>query len=150
MVFSGVGNIYCTAFSLLLYIQWGYFVSINAWSSTLKFLVNNISSNIFQVTTMFPNGRLWVWILVLFELLSQANGPKEDSATSILGISIFPLKVARPSIFIGTPSIFESLTLKQIYLYCKTIMILAGLPRARSARGTTTTTTTPKALFAWP
>ena len=73
---------------------------------------------------MFPNGRLWVWILVLFELLSQANGSKEDSATSILGISIFPLKVARPSIFIGTPSIFESLTLKQIYLYCETIMIL--------------------------
>ena len=37
---------------------------------------------------------------------------------------IFRLKVARPSIFIGTPSIFESLILKQIYLYCKTIMIL--------------------------
>ena len=31
-------------------------------------------------------------------------------------------KVARPSIFIGTPSIFESLILKQIDLYCKTIM----------------------------
>ena len=126
MVCYGIfwGGQYCTAFSLLLYVQWGYFVSINASSSTLKFLVNNISSNIFQVTTMFPNGRLWVWILVLFELLSQANGSKEDSATSILGISIFPLKVARPSIFIGTPSIFESLILKQIYLYCKTIMIL--------------------------
>ena len=26
-------------------------------------------------------------------------------------------KVARPSIFVGTPSIFESLRLKQIYLY---------------------------------
>ena len=32
------------------------------------------------------------------------------------------IKVARPSIFIGTPSIFESLILKQIDLYCKTIM----------------------------
>ena len=32
-------------------------------------------------------------------------------------------KVARPSIFIGTPSmIFESLIFKQIDLYCKTIM----------------------------
>ena len=31
-------------------------------------------------------------------------------------------KVARPSIFIGTPSIFESLILKQIDLYCKIIM----------------------------
>ena len=30
-------------------------------------------------------------------------------------------KVARPSIFIGTPSTFESLILKQIYLYCKAI-----------------------------
>ena len=32
------------------------------------------------------------------------------------------IKVARVSIFIGTPSIFESLILKQIDLYCKTIM----------------------------
>ena len=31
-------------------------------------------------------------------------------------------KVARPSIIVGTPSIFESLRLKQIYLYCKTII----------------------------
>ena len=31
-------------------------------------------------------------------------------------------KVARPSIFIGTPFIFESLILKQINLYCKKIM----------------------------
>ena len=32
-------------------------------------------------------------------------------------------KVARPSIFIGTPSmIFESLIFKQMDLYCKTIM----------------------------
>ena len=29
--------------------------------------------------------------------------------------------MARPSVFVGTPSIFESLRLKQIYLYCKTI-----------------------------
>ena len=32
------------------------------------------------------------------------------------------LKVARPSIFMGKPSIFETLILKQIDLYCKTIM----------------------------
>ena len=32
------------------------------------------------------------------------------------------LKVARPSISVGTPSIFESLRLKQIYIYCKTII----------------------------
>ena len=31
-------------------------------------------------------------------------------------------KVARPRIFVGTPSIFESLRLKLIYLYCKTIV----------------------------
>ena len=31
-------------------------------------------------------------------------------------------KVARLNVFIGTPSIFESLILKQIDLYCKTIM----------------------------
>ena len=30
--------------------------------------------------------------------------------------------MARPSIFVGTPSIFESLRLKQIYLYFKTII----------------------------
>ena len=32
------------------------------------------------------------------------------------------VKVARPSIFIRTPSIFEYLMLKQIDLYCRTIM----------------------------
>ena len=32
------------------------------------------------------------------------------------------IKVARPSIFVGTPSTFESLILKQIYLHCKTII----------------------------
>ena len=32
------------------------------------------------------------------------------------------LKVALPSIFGGTPSIFELLRLKQIFLYCKTII----------------------------
>ena len=32
------------------------------------------------------------------------------------------IKVARPSIFIGTPSNFESLILKQINLYCKAIV----------------------------
>ena len=32
------------------------------------------------------------------------------------------LEVARTSTFIGAPSIFESLILKQIDLYCKTIM----------------------------
>ena len=32
------------------------------------------------------------------------------------------IKVARPSIFVGTPSIFESLTLKQIDLFCKNII----------------------------
>ena len=31
-------------------------------------------------------------------------------------------KVVRPSIFVATPSIFKSLRLKQIYLYCKTII----------------------------
>ena len=31
------------------------------------------------------------------------------------------VKVARPSIFVGAPSIFESLILKQIDLYCKNI-----------------------------
>ena len=30
--------------------------------------------------------------------------------------------MAPPSIFVGTPSIFESLMLIQIYLYCKTII----------------------------
>ena len=30
--------------------------------------------------------------------------------------------MARPSIFVGTPSIFESLTLKQIDLFCKNII----------------------------
>ena len=30
-------------------------------------------------------------------------------------------KVARPSIFVGTPSIYESLRLKQIDLFCKNI-----------------------------
>ena len=30
------------------------------------------------------------------------------------------LKVSRPSIFVATPSIFESLILKQIDLHCKT------------------------------
>ena len=32
------------------------------------------------------------------------------------------IKVAQPRIFIGTPSIFVSLILKQIDLYCKMIM----------------------------
>ena len=32
------------------------------------------------------------------------------------------ITVAQPSIFIGTPSILESLILKQIDLYCKTII----------------------------
>ena len=32
------------------------------------------------------------------------------------------IKVARPSIFVDTPSIFESLTLKQIDLFCKNII----------------------------
>ena len=32
------------------------------------------------------------------------------------------IKVAPPSIFVGTPSTFESLILKQIYLHCKTII----------------------------
>ena len=32
------------------------------------------------------------------------------------------IKVARPSIFVGTPSTFESLILKQIYLHCKTFI----------------------------
>ena len=32
------------------------------------------------------------------------------------------IKVARPSIFVDTPSIFESLTLKQIDFFCKNII----------------------------
>ena len=32
------------------------------------------------------------------------------------------IKVARPSIFVGAPSIFKSLTLKQIDLFCKNII----------------------------
>ena len=36
--------------------------------------------------------------------------------------SYFPFKVARPSIFVGTPSFFESLILKQIDRYCKNII----------------------------
>ena len=32
------------------------------------------------------------------------------------------IKVARPSSFVGTPSIFEFLTLKQIDLFCKNII----------------------------
>ena len=31
-------------------------------------------------------------------------------------------KVARPSIFLGTPSIFESLAIRQIDVYCTTII----------------------------
>ena len=34
----------------------------------------------------------------------------------------YSLKLARPSIFVGTLSISESLRLKQICLYCKTII----------------------------
>ena len=34
----------------------------------------------------------------------------------------FLINVAQPSIFIRTPSTFESLILKQIDLYCETIM----------------------------
>ena len=30
--------------------------------------------------------------------------------------------LARPSIFVGTPSVFEFFRLKQIYLYCETII----------------------------
>ena len=43
--------------------------------------------------------------------------------TPIDGILQTQFKVARPSIFVGTPSIFEFLILKQTdlyYLYCKT------------------------------
>ena len=49
---------------------------------------------------------------------------KRDSKTQPTRIQIGSghLKVSRLSIFIGTPSIFESLILKQIDLYCKTIM----------------------------
>ena len=36
--------------------------------------------------------------------------------------SLTEVKVARPSILVGTPSLFESLRLKQIDLFCKTIM----------------------------
>ena len=36
--------------------------------------------------------------------------------------SLTEVKVDRPSIFEGTPSIFESLRLKQIDLFCKNIM----------------------------
>ena len=32
------------------------------------------------------------------------------------------VKVVRPSIFVGTPSVFESLILKQIDFYCKNII----------------------------
>ena len=37
-------------------------------------------------------------------------------------LCVADIKVAQPSIFIGTPSIFESLILKQIDLFCKMIM----------------------------
>ena len=42
--------------------------------------------------------------------------------TPIDGILQNQFKVARPSIFVGTPSIFESLILKEIDLYCKSII----------------------------
>ena len=41
----------------------------------------------------------------------------------LLFIPFYPcVKVARPSIFVGTPSIFESLRRKQISLSCKFII----------------------------
>ena len=41
----------------------------------------------------------------------------ESCGTAIEGCI---LEVARPSTFVGTPSIFEFLRLKRIYIYCKT------------------------------
>ena len=46
---------------------------------------------------------------------------KKKNAKNTQGVESH-FKMARRSIFIGTPSIFESLILKQIDLYCKTIM----------------------------
>ena len=47
------------------------------------------------------------------------NSPKKKPRLDLL---LHLVIVARPSIFVGTPSILESLRLKQIYLYCKTII----------------------------
>ena len=52
----------------------------------------------------------------------QENGNDNSNIhTEIIKLLCLSLKVARPSILIGTPSIFESFILKQIDLYGKTI-----------------------------
>ena len=89
MLFSGVGNTVPLFHHYFIYSTLGILCIYQCVKLRVKISSQQYFKEHFQVTTMFPSGRLWVWILVLFELLSQANGSKEDSATSILGISIF-------------------------------------------------------------
>ena len=67
---------------------------------------------------------LGFFLVIQFEMelfLSQ-NFEEKILSFHFVRSSYFPFKVARPSIFVGTPSIFESPILKQIDRYCKNTM----------------------------
>ena len=66
--------------------------------------------------SIFFTCQVSVYELQRFSCHDLANDIYSQTAKTVFS----HLKVARPSIFIGTPSIFEFLILKQIDLYCKT------------------------------
>ena len=85
-----------------------------------KFLIRKDKENHFVETRDYPGSRgpFWKYLAcsqTVYFLLKVHRA-------RVIKIETVEIKVARPSVFVGTPSIFESLRLKQIYLYCKTII----------------------------
>ena len=78
--------------------------------------------NCLQKSALFPaQQRAEFLCKPVFGLLLSCKVSKSFMSQKMSNVISDAFMVARLSILIGTPSIFESLILKQIDLYCKTI-----------------------------